>query len=432
MSGGYGGSRQLLHAIALLGLLAIALASAAIAHETPPASGEADSAALERLSVAVTPKVAERVERIRGLQFEEVPQPQVVDAEFMNELGARDARRSGAARGLAVDEASARLLGLLPADEGLEAVIESTGDLAAAAYDPRTDRLYMITGVGALDRTLVEFFLAHELTHALEDQHFGLPHSPDTSDDGALAELALIEGTATAVMIEYARLHLNPGELLAASLEIDAGRGDVPAFVVEQLELAYLRGAEFVQELNAVGDGWTLVDDAFANRPPSSTEQVLHPETYLEVEAPVPTGVEAPALERRGWQRLGGGDLGEAATAQLLRVGAPPEIARQAAEGWGGDHYALWARDRSDLACASACVREFVLAIRWRWDSPAEAQEFAQALPAYLLAGLDAQRIEADTFELPDGWADVQRRSRSVSLALAPTAHLARLAGGGP
>jgi hypothetical protein len=432
MSGGYGGSRQLLHAIALLGLLAIALASAAIAQETPSGSGEADSAALERLSVAVTPRVAERVERIRGLQFEEVPQPRVVDAEFMNELGARDARRSGAARGLAVDEAAARLLGLLPADEGLEAVIESTGDLAAAAYDPRTDQLYMITGVGALDRTLVEFFLAHELTHALEDQHFGLPHSPDPSDDAALAELALIEGTATAVMIEYARLHLNPGELLAASLEIDAGRGDVPAFVVEQLELAYLRGAEFVQELNAVGDGWTLVDDALANRPPSSTEQVLHPDAYLEVEASVPTRVEAPALERGGWQRLGGGDLGEAGTAQLLRVGAPPEIARQAAEGWGGDHYALWAQDRADLACTSACARALALGIRWRWDSPAEAQEFAQALGAYLLEGLDAERIEADTFELPDGWADVERRSRSVSLALAPAARLARLAAGGP
>jgi hypothetical protein len=75
MSGGYRGSRQLLHAVALLGLLAVALGGAAVAHETRAESAEADRAALARLSVAVMPKVAARVERIRGLEFEEVPQP---------------------------------------------------------------------------------------------------------------------------------------------------------------------------------------------------------------------------------------------------------------------------------------------------------------------------------------------------------------------
>jgi hypothetical protein len=321
---------------------------------------------------------------------------------------------------------------LLPADEGLEAVITSTGDLAAAAYDARRDRLYVIADVGAGDRALTEFFLAHELTHALEDQHFGLPHAPDPSDDGALAELALIEGTATAVMIEYARLHLDPGELLASSLEIDASRGDVPAFVVEQLELAYLEGAEFVQGLNAVGDGWKLVDEALANRPPTSTEQVLDLDAYLRVEAPLPTRVEARALERRGWKRLGGGDLGEAATAQLLRVGAPPAIAKDAAAGWGGDHYALWARERSGLECTTECARDLVLAIRWRWDNPRQARQFAQAVPAYLLSGLGAERAEGDTFALTDGWAVAERGSRVVTLAFAPTPRLAHLVASGP
>jgi hypothetical protein len=436
MNGGSGGSRQLLHTVALLALTGAALAGAALGdeadEETGSASGGVDRAALARLSAEVTPEVAEGVERIRGLEFERVPRARVVDAEFINELGAREARRGGAARGLAVDEAAARLLGLLPPDQGLDAVLESTGDLAAAAYDTRRDRLYLIADAGFDDRTLIEFFLAHELTHALEDQHFGLPETENPSDDAALAELALTEGTATAVMVEYARRHLNPGRLLAATTAIDAGRGDVPAFVVEQLELAYLRGAAFVEELYTLGDGWALVNDALVNRPPASSEQVLHPEAYVRVSAPLQTGIEGAEIERRGWRRLGGGDLGEAATAQLLGVGAPPEAARGAAEGWGGDHYALWARDSSALDCTTDCADRLVLVVRWRWDSREEAREFARALATYVLRGLDAQREHGDTFAVGEGSAAVDRGGDSVTLALAPNAWVSRLAAGSP
>jgi hypothetical protein len=431
-NGGSGGSRQLAHALALLAVTGAALAGAALGDDrgAEPAGG-ADPAELARISLAMAPKVAERVEHIRGLEFERVPQPRVVDAEFLNELGAREARRTNAARGLAVDEAAARTLGLLSPDEGLEAVLESTGDLAAAAYDTRRDRLYVIADAGPTDRTLVEFYLAHELTHALEDETFGLPQTRDASDDGALAELALTEGTATAVMIEYARLRLDPSELLAASLEIDAGTGDVPAFIVEQLELAYLRGAAFVEELYALGDGWSLVDDALVNRPPSSTEQVVHPQKYVSVEMPLPTSIDGRALDRRGWRRLGGGDLGEAGTRQLLEVGAPADPARLAAQGWGGDRYALWARDRSALACTTECLEELVLIARWRWDSPPEAREFAETLPAYLLGGLGGKRHGTAAFALDGGWAVVAQAPRTVTLAFARSLGLARVAAAG-
>lgn len=432
-NGGSGGSRQLLHALALLAVTGAALAGAALGEDRDAAGADADADAAElpKIGAAVTPRVAERVERIRGLEFESVPRPRVVDAKFMNELAAREARRTDVARGLAMDEAVARLLGLLPDDEGLESVLDSTGDLAAAAYDTRRDRLYLIADAGAADRTLAEFYLAHELTHALEDQHFGLPRSEGERDDGALAELALAEGTATALMIEYARLHLDPSDLLAATLEIDAGRGDVPAFVVEQLELAYLRGAAFVEELYALGDGWTLVDDALANRPPASMEQVLHPQKYLGIEAPLPTSIDGQALGRRGWQRLGGGDLGEAGTSQLLGLGAPGDVARLAAEGWGGDRYALWARDRAALECTTACRERLVLIARWRWDSPQDAREFARTVPAYLLGGLDGERDGSAAFALDGGWAVVAETPRTVTLAFARSVELARLAAAG-
>jgi hypothetical protein len=431
-TGGSGGSKQLLHAAALLAVTGVALGGAVLGGDNGGARAEAARDALTRLTVAVTPRVAERVERIRGLEFERVPRPRAVDAELLNRLGERDARRVGAARGLAVDEAAARLLGLLPPDEGLEAVLESTGDLAAAAYDTRRGRLYVVADAGFSDRTTLEFFLAHELTHALEDQRYGLSEPRSSSDDAALAELALTEGTATAVMIEYARRHLDPGKLLAAAAAIDAGRGDVPAFVVEQLELAYLRGAAFVEELYGLGSGWTLVDEAIEERPPASSEQVLHPQAYVRVEAPLPTGIAGGAMERHGWRRLGGGDLGEAGTLQLLEAGAPAEVARLAAEGWGGDRYALWAHARSALDCTSDCRRDLVLVARWRWDSRAEAREFAETLPAFLLGGLNGEREGRARFAVGDGWAAIDRSGDSVTLALAPDSRVARLGAGSP
>jgi hypothetical protein len=432
MNGGRGGSRQLLHAAALLALTGVALAGAALGGGSGGGRAEATRHTLARLSDAVTEQVAERVERIRDLEFKRVPRPRVVDAEVLNRLGERDARRAGAARGLAVDEAAARLLGLLSPDEGLEAVVESTGDLAAAAYDTRRDRLYVIADAGFDDRTTLEFFLAHELTHALEDQHYGLPGSENASDDGALAELALTEGTATAVMIEYARRHLDPAKLLAASAAIDAERGDVPGFVVEQLERAYFRGAAFVEELYALGSGWALVNEAIKDRPPASSEQVLHPQAYVRVEAPLPVSIAGRRLNRHGWRRLGGGDLGEAGTLQLLEAGAPTEVARRAAEGWGGDRYALWARARSALECTTECRRDLALLARWRWDSRRQALEFTRTLPAFLLGGLEAEREGQARFVVGDGWAAVDRSGDSVTLALAPNPRLARLGAGGP
>ncbi len=175
---------------------------------------ELDRAELVRISRASEPRVARRVERIRRLQFKRIPRPEVVSSEFLNRLGLREAERGPGGLGVGADDAFGQIIGLLGPDERLEAAYESTGDLAAAAYDPETKRLYVVSDAVVANQALVEFVLAHELDHALEDQRFGLPGSDGVNDDRALAETALIEGSATSVMVDYAARNLDPLELL--------------------------------------------------------------------------------------------------------------------------------------------------------------------------------------------------------------------------
>jgi hypothetical protein len=418
----------------MLALLVATAATLAVAAATGRDRAETQAQSergLASLSVAATPAVARRVERLRELEFERVPRAQVVAGDHLRRLERRELRESGGPRDLAADEAAVRMLGLLAQAESLEAATTAGSDLAAAAYDTKAERLYVVRDAVSANRALVEFVLAHELTHAIEDANFGLTEPSARSDDRSLAQLALAEGTATAVMIEYAAGYLNPAELLAATAAIDDDTGDVPDFVIDQLEWAYLGGQRFIDALRELAGGWTLVDHALESRPPASTEQILHPRKYIHDERPLEVELDARALRAAGWRLATAGDVGEYATAQLLELGGDGSPATRAAAGWGGDRYGLWRRSVSPAACADDCLDDLVLAIRWRWDTPKDAEQFAVAARRYVTEALGASAVAPDAWELPGGSAAaLGRRGDTTTLVLAPTRSLARAVAG--
>jgi hypothetical protein len=419
---------QLLGTFALLGATAAALALAATGREAREAIATLDheGRGLARLSAAVTPTVARRVERLRGLSFDGLPKPEVISSPRLTRITRREQRRAGGAERLAADQATGRILGLLGSDERLADASTAGSDLAAAAYDTKRDRLYVIRDAVSDDRALVEFVLAHELTHAVEDANFGLAERHGRSDDRALAELALGEGTATAVMVDYAAGYLSPADLLAATAGVDDDTKGVPRFVVDQLEWAYLGGQRFVDALRDLARGWKLVDYAIESRPPASTEQVLHPAKYVHDERPLPVAIAASELRRRGWRPADAGDAGEFATAQLLELGGDAETARRAAAGWGGDRYELWRRDVAPAQCDEDCRRGLVLVIRWRWDAPRDRRQFADAARAYVSDGLSGEPAGPDAWRLDGGAAALNEGREATTLALAPGVPLAR------
>jgi hypothetical protein len=351
-----------------------------------PAAGRSGAAersvapSLERVTERVD-EVARDVERVRELEFDRLPRVQLVSVEEAGRAALGELDHQVPRHRQRVEERLLVMLGLLPPDVRLrELVGKALTEEVAGYYIPRTGTMALVRGAG-LDGFVGEVALAHELTHALEDQRFGIePHgSSGFLRDRAVAEAALREGSATLAMVEYVALTQAGVEELPQALRrrlleqldelaLPASSG-LPRYVREGLVFPYAAGAVFVSRLQS-RDGWAAVDRAFAEDPPVSSEQIMHPRKFEEGERPVrvrlgDVGAALPAgarLEARG-------DLGEFDTAQWLRDANGRRRSEEAAAGWGGSAFELWALPGGDE----------VLVMAWAWDSPRDAREFAAA-----------------------------------------------------
>jgi hypothetical protein len=388
---------------AIVVLLALLLGAAAIVFEN---GGEEKPT--EPLRPAGVERIVAAVERERGLKFERVPRPAVVTPEQARREGVELLDEDYPPARRRADEEMLALLGLVPDGTDLKEAYESTlTDLVAGYYDPRKNRLRIVSGAQTANRVLYEMVLAHELTHVLEDQAYEFDLDVLAGGgDRALALTALIEGTATALMYRYVEERFEADELLAGvAASAFQSTGDLPPFLTAQVVFPYTAGEVFVTRLLRVGGGgWRLVDAALRFRPPQSTEQVLHPDKYLRLEAPqrVPLGGPVRALGA-GWRPLARSTFGEWQTQKLLARAGGTGSARAAA-GWGGDAYALLGRG-DDRA----------LVMRWVWDTPRDEAEFASALRSLVANGLPQTSRAA-----------VGRAGGAVTLAIAPDVALAR------
>ena len=329
--------------------------------------GEGDAAKTEPTAPIAT--IAERVETLRGLRFDTVPKPERVDAEQARREGLADLDSSYPPADRRADEDLYEMLGLFPEGTDLREVsAQLYGEGAVAGYyDPRSKQLRIINGAADANRVVDEMVIAHELDHALEDQVIGFDEEVlADGDDRAYAYKALVEGTATAVMYDYVGRYFDPGLALGGLLGsafLPTGTEDLPPFVVEGLTFPYVSGQQFVAALHQrAGGRWTLVDLAQRTRPPTTTEQVLHPKKYLAGEPTLPVA-GAPAPSGGGWKRLRQGTFGEWQTGQLVRDD-------EAAAGWGGDRYVLYGRGPEERR----------LRMRWRFDTGKDLREFASEL----------------------------------------------------
>lgn len=183
-------------------------------------------------------------------------------------------------------------------------------------YDPRTKRLFVRDATGGAElvasrQAATRLALAHEVVHALQDQHFDLRRGDDLNEDEALAYSALAEGDAVLTTNGVAALEERAYErwlsrMRAHGISADeiADRGGAataelrraPALLRRRLMFPYTEGVAFVLNLYWAG-GFDLINQAFA-RPPQSTEQVLHIEKYFAGEMPVP--IDWPLRASRG------------------------------------------------------------------------------------------------------------------------------------
>jgi hypothetical protein len=397
-------SRLPVTAIALL-LLSVLLA-APVAAQAPSAEPEVEPVppsdslpeGFDRKMVRRVAEVIEAVHPVRRLPAAEDISYRIIDSEaFLAELEALLFEEYPPEYIAAEDDAFTRL-GLLGPDDDLAKLILKIYDQQALAYyDPATKTFSLIGPVkriGPMEAVVV----AHEYGHALQDAAYDLDAGRIRDLDRAdaiLAQQALVEGDATAVMYDWAARELKLADLLSVSAQAltsqDARRlNRMPDILRRQLEFPYLDGFAFVNAIRGRGD-WGAVDATWQAQP-VSTEQVLHPELYPDH---LPVAIELPDVAAAlgdGWTASYEQTMGEMQIGVWVADGKKPRSLfpvlpaqlpmAHAAAGWGGDRL------------VSLDGPEGAWGVVWQtdWDSARDQKEFRQAAKAAMddLAGAHA------------------------------------------
>ncbi|MDP9005823.1 MAG: hypothetical protein M3N15_02755 [Actinomycetota bacterium] len=205
-------------------------------------------------------------------------------------------------------------------------------------YDPELDELVL----RGTDLTpYVRSTLVHELSHALDDQHFELhrPEVDEADDESALAFSALIEGVSVTIENAYTQsLSSSEQEQVsaeAAEFASRAARTPIPPIVTQLAQFPYLFGPFFLGAL--VEEGREPRVDAAFRDPPTTSEEILDPSVYLRGEPPVSVpqpGDEGLVIDQ--------GSYGQWALYLTLDHFLDSEVANEASDGWGGDSYVAW------------------------------------------------------------------------------------------
>ncbi|WKZ57828.1 MAG: hypothetical protein QY326_03940 [Bdellovibrionota bacterium] len=267
-------------------------------------------------------------------------------------------------------------LGFIPAEfDYKQGIVELYLSQLGGYYDPDKKHYVMAAWLPAAFQTPIA---VHELTHALQDQYYDLGkmvHALDVPNDTLLARSALVEGDATAVMMDYSRRIAGQSSLREEKnvqgimmQNVIGGAMVVGAAVPEPLQLMllfpYTSGIRFAHKLIQQG-GYRAIDQAF-KRPPQTTEEILHPEKYISQMKDEYRTVSSAEVLFDGATESYHDVVGEFVTVLLLAHLTGDKLgAADAAAGWGGDRASIVSRED----------RRWVV---WRsvWDSEKDCKEF--------------------------------------------------------
>jgi len=248
-------------------------------------------------------------------------------------------------------ERSAEAFGLLPKGFDLDSLmVDLLTEQIAGLYDPKTHEFYVADWIPIDDHKMV---MAHELTHALEDQHFQIEKwskAARPNDDAELAREAVLEGSAMAAMVDYLMAgtgrslqdlpDINPAMLLG-DMESTPTLAKAPPFLKDALIFPYLDGLTFSAAV-LKGAGWSNLPGVFS-KPPVSTQQIMHPELY-RAGKPAPV-VTLPAMDKTigpGWKKLEDNIMGEFGWKEVLKQFLGENKAAPLSVGWDGDRYQVY------------------------------------------------------------------------------------------
>lgn len=388
-----------------LGFLLLAGSSPAqTAATAPPASGGKSSAEFS----AAADEVLKQMSEITGLKLRTPVKSTLRSREEIRAyiLRQMDDDKNPAER--YADARAAEAFGLLPKNFDVDAfMVDLLTEQIAGLYDPKTHEFYIADWIPLTQQKPV---MAHELTHALQDQYFRIEEwskAVHTNGDATLARDAVLEGSAMAAMVDY--MLLGTGQSLKDLPEFDPSMlmgdfgstpklKDAPPFIKDTLTFPYLNGMTFTAAiLKPVG--WSALPAVFS-RPPLSTQQILHPALYKS--GKVPKQVSLLSFEKSlgpDWVKLEADTMGEFGWREVLKQFLDLKRAIALAAAWEGDHYIVYEHKET---------KKLVLATRISLSSEEAAARFfgqySEALEKkYTERANLLRRADFFSFDTPDG-----------------------------
>jgi len=403
---------------------------------------------------AVVNRSMARVEHVRGLEFEQsVPVEVISREEFANETAESFANVT--ANQTVHENVKWEAMFMLGENESAIDQLESNrAGSVLGYYSPTEDRI-VIVSENTDSPKMDEITLSQELFHALQEHRFNVSEYNQSTRERHNARDGIIEGDGNYVDHLYQQRCESEWDCLQPETQGGAGGGDRHVGIALTRLQPYSDGPVFVEQLREAG-GWDAVNAAYDD-PPASTEQTIHPETYGEDE---PTDVTVRDTSSDEWQvpDMGPGSVdyasfGEAGMYTMLwypgyaetqRTGTPTNVvvpvnhllapaqneesldlynySYRYTAGWDGDKLVPYATNASREDGQTGYVWKSV------WDSPEDAQEFADGY-RQLLEHHGAEPVDAETarYRIPEGesgFADAFRvtvRDDRVIVVNAPT-----------
>jgi len=354
--------------------------------------------------------------RIRGLEPKGPIQKGIKSREEITGYLDRKISEDYQKERILLEEKMLKILGLLPEKIDYQtAMINLLTEQVQGFYDPEDRMLFIASWIPLADQEAV---MVHEITHALQDQHFDLQarfraNRNSENDDYLLAQQALFEGDAIVVTLQFTidpfNRHFSDlpdlAFIMETQMETEMTKSPVlssaPQFLRNTLIFPYGYGAAFLQEIWKQNPSWEAVNKIFSD-PPRSSEQIMHPEKYYGMrDDPKPVDAAAKAAKLGAeWKAPYKSVFGEFMIGQLLELHLNKDFAKRAATGWGGDEVILLENGAGKNA----------VWIETEWDTADDAEKFYNAMSEWLRL----RYPKASRHEAKDGFSLIQNREHSA------------------
>jgi hypothetical protein len=437
----------------LCGLALLVLLASTFWGQTPADTGTSAQGQPSTSDTAATPETTispkeakelfRSVDKILDFVSQDTGLP--IDHKVKRKLTKRDEVQSYLEKSMKEDKDAKRLerssavlkkFGLIPRNFDLGSfLVAMLREQVAGYYDPKTKTVNLLNWLDAEQQKPV---LAHELTHALQDQSFGIEKwmkgsvpdadnkntdpSPNdiATDEESSARQAVVEGQAMVVLLDYSlapqgKTTLNSPQVVDV-LEQGMLQGtadspkfrDAPMFLKEELTFPYRYGLDFTLALQKAGGKELAYAGAFKN-PPRTTREIMEPQTYLTHEKLEPMKLVDMEKDFKSYDPFDIGAMGEFDVDILVEQYAGAKQAAAMYPEWRGGYY-FAGKLKADK---SAPIGLLYVS---RWSNPAKAAEFAAVYAKSLVQryqkrqGLGPDGKLADDAPPADSWRTLRGR----------------------